>query len=49
MDMITLALNIFLGIVGFYVAIRLAVIAIDWVREGLDCLRPKSKDRYNRR
>lgn len=47
--MITLALNFFIGIVGFYVALRLAVIAIDWVREGLDCLRPRPKDRHNRR
>lgn len=47
--MITLALNIFLGIVGVYVALRLAAIAIDWVREGLDCLRPRSKDRNDRR
>ncbi len=43
--MITLCLNIFLGIVGVYAALRLAGIAMDWVKEGIDCLRPpKSKD-----
>ena len=44
--MLTLSLNIFLGIVGIYAALKLAGIAMDWVKEGIDALRPpKSKDR----
>lgn len=43
--MLTLCLNVFLGIVGMYAALKLAGIAMDWVKEGLDFLRPKSKDR----
>lgn len=43
--MLTLCLNLFLGIVGIYAALKLAGIAMDWVKEGIDCLRPKPKDR----
>lgn len=43
--MLTVSLNIFLGIVGVYAALKLAGIAMDWVKEGLDYLRPRTRDR----
>lgn len=43
--MLALSLNIFLGIVGVYAALKLAGIAMDWVKEGLDFLKPPRKDR----
>ena len=47
--MITLCLNVFIFIVGMYLAIRLAAIAMDWIKEGLDMLSPSSRrNRYRR-
>lgn len=43
--MLMISLNIFLGIVGIYAALKLAGIAMDWVKVGLDYLRPGPKDR----
>lgn len=47
--MITICLNVFIGIVGMYAALRLAGIAMDWIKEGLDMLSPNSRrNRYRR-
>ena len=46
--MLTVSLNIFLGIVGIYAALKLAGIAMDWVKEGLDCLKPPRRPRDRR-
>lgn len=46
--MLTVSLNIFLGIVGIYAALKLAGIAMDWVKEALDCLKPPRRPRDRR-
>ncbi len=46
--MLLLCWNVFLGIVGLYAAFRFAGIAMDWIRAGLDSLRPPKSDKYRR-